>query len=111
MATYFTEPSRTFSEYLLIPGYTDERCVPQNVNLRTPLVKYRKGRQVSLRHWAHPVRYCRNTSKIVIARSEATWDRREYPWVQSPGTIHRTAQQFEASYREIATSELRSSSQ
>ena len=41
MATYFTEPSRTFSEYLLIPGYTDERCVPQNVSLKTPLVKYR----------------------------------------------------------------------
>ena len=43
MATYFTEPSHTFSEYLLVPGYTDERCIPQNVSLRTPLVKYRKG--------------------------------------------------------------------
>ncbi len=43
MATYFTEPSHTFSEYLLIPGYTDERCIPTNVSLRTPLVKYRKG--------------------------------------------------------------------
>ena len=43
MATYFTEPSHTFSEYLLIPGYTDERCIPANVSLRTPLVKYRKG--------------------------------------------------------------------
>ena len=41
MATYFTEPSHTFSEYLLIPGYTDERCVPGNVSLKTPLVKYR----------------------------------------------------------------------
>ncbi len=41
MATYLNEPSHTFSEYLLIPGYTDERCVPQNVSLRTPLVKYR----------------------------------------------------------------------
>ena len=46
MATYFTEPSRTFSEYLLIPGYTDERCVPQNVSLKTPLVKYRKGEEI-----------------------------------------------------------------
>ena len=45
MATYFNEPSRTFSEYLLIPGYTDERCVPQNVSLKTPLVKYRKGEE------------------------------------------------------------------
>ena len=42
MATYFTEPSHTFSEYLLVPGYTDERCIPSNVSLRTPLVKYRK---------------------------------------------------------------------
>ena len=41
MATYLNDPSRTFSEYLLIPGYTDERCVPQNVSLRTPLVKYK----------------------------------------------------------------------
>ena len=45
MATYFNEPSHTFSEYLLIPGYTDERCLPQNVSLRTPLVKYRKGEE------------------------------------------------------------------
>ena len=45
MATYFKEPSHTFSEYLLVPGYTDERCVPQNVSLRTPLVKYRKGKE------------------------------------------------------------------
>ena len=45
MATYFTEPSHTFSEYLLIPGYTDENCIPKNVSLRTPLVKYRKGKE------------------------------------------------------------------
>ena len=45
MATYLTEPSHTFSEYLLIPGYSDERCIPSNVSLRTPLVKYRKGKE------------------------------------------------------------------
>ena len=45
MATYISEPSHTFSEYLLIPGYTDERCIPSNVSLRTPLVKYRKGKE------------------------------------------------------------------
>ena len=45
MATYFNEPSHTFSEYLLIPGYTDERCIPQNVSLKTPLVKYKKGKE------------------------------------------------------------------
>ncbi len=45
MATYFSEPSHTFSEYLLIPGYTDERCIPANVSLKTPLVKYKKGQE------------------------------------------------------------------
>ena len=45
MAFYYAEPSRTFSEYLLIPGFTDENCVPDNVSLRTPLVKYRKGQE------------------------------------------------------------------
>ena len=45
MATYITEPSHTFSEYLLIPGYTDENCIPANVSLKTPLVKYRKGEE------------------------------------------------------------------
>ena len=45
MAYYYQEPSHTFSEYLLIPGYTDETCVPANVSLRTPLVKFRKGEE------------------------------------------------------------------
>ncbi len=43
MAYYYPEPSHTFSEYLLIPGYTSEDCIPDRVSLRTPLVKYRKG--------------------------------------------------------------------
>ncbi len=45
MAYYYKEPSHTFSEYLLIPGYTSEECIPDNVSLRTPLVKYRKGEE------------------------------------------------------------------
>jgi len=45
MAYYYSEPSRTFSEYLLVPGYTSEDCIPNNVSLRTPLVKYRKGQE------------------------------------------------------------------
>ena len=28
MAFYYSEPSRTFNEYLLIPGYTSETCIP-----------------------------------------------------------------------------------
>ncbi len=45
MAHYCTEPSRTFSEYLLIPGYTGPDCIPNNVDLSTPLCKYRKGEE------------------------------------------------------------------
>lgn len=48
MAYYYNEPSRTFSEYLLIPGYSGADCIPSNVSLRTPLVKYRKGEEPSL---------------------------------------------------------------
>ena len=43
MAYYFEEPSRTFGEYLLVPGYSSSECVPAAVSLETPLVKYRKG--------------------------------------------------------------------
>ncbi len=45
MATYFTEPSRTFGEYLLVPGYSSSECIPADVSLKTPLVKYRKGQE------------------------------------------------------------------
>ncbi len=47
MAHYCKEPSRTFSEYLLIPGYTGPDCIPNNVDLSTPLCKYRKGEEES----------------------------------------------------------------
>ena len=45
MAYYYPEPSHTFSEYLLVPGYTSPECIPANVSLRTPLTKYRKGQE------------------------------------------------------------------
>ena len=45
MAYYYSEPSHTFSEYLLIPGYTSEDCIPDRVSLKTPLVKFRKGQE------------------------------------------------------------------
>ncbi len=45
MAFIYSEPSHTFSEYLLIPGYTSEDCIPDRVSLKTPLVKYRKGQE------------------------------------------------------------------
>ncbi|MCQ2475109.1 MAG: IMP dehydrogenase [Clostridia bacterium] len=47
MAIYCQEPSRTFSEYLLIPGYTSRECIPANVSLKTPLCKFRKGEEES----------------------------------------------------------------
>ena len=43
MAHFYDEPCHTFSEYLLIPGYSSADCIPANVSLKTPLVKFRKG--------------------------------------------------------------------
>ncbi len=48
MATYLDEPSRTFSEYLLIPGYSSSECTVDHVNLTTPLVRYKKGEKPKL---------------------------------------------------------------
>lgn len=45
MAYYFSEPSHTFNEYLLVPGYSSADCIPANVSLRTPIVKFKKGTQ------------------------------------------------------------------
>ena len=48
MAFYFEEPSHTFSEYLLVPGYSSAECIPSNVSLRTPLVKFKKGEESAI---------------------------------------------------------------
>jgi len=48
MAHYYSEPSRTFSEYLLVPGYTSPECIPANVSLKTPLVKFKKGEESAI---------------------------------------------------------------
>ena len=48
MATFINEPAHTFNEYLLIPGYSSKDCIPANVSLKTPLVKYRKGEQPAI---------------------------------------------------------------
>lgn len=45
MAFYFNEPSHTFSEYLLVPGYSSSECMTSNVSLKTPLVKFKKGEE------------------------------------------------------------------
>ena len=48
MAYYFSEPSHTFNEYLLVPGYSSAECMPANVSLRTPIVKFKRGEQSAL---------------------------------------------------------------
>ena len=48
MAYFFEEPSHTFSEYLLVPGYSSAECVPAGVSLKTPVVKYRRGEEPPL---------------------------------------------------------------
>lgn len=48
MATYINEPAHTFNEYLLIPGYSGTNCIPANVSLKTPLVRYKKGEKPSI---------------------------------------------------------------
>ncbi len=43
MAYIINDTSRTFNEYLLIPGLTTKDCFPDKVSLKTALVKYHKG--------------------------------------------------------------------
>ena len=48
MAYILNDISRTFSEYLLIPRLTTKDCFPDKVNLKTPLVKFRKGNSAEI---------------------------------------------------------------
>ena len=48
MAKFINEPARTFNEYLLIPGLSKRNCIPENVSLKTPLVKFKKGQKPSI---------------------------------------------------------------
>ena len=48
MAKFINEPSHTFNEYLLIPGYSSSECIPANVSLKTPLVKFKKGEKSAI---------------------------------------------------------------
>ena len=45
MATILPDISRTFNEFLLLPNLTTEKCIPSNVSLRTPLVKFKRGEE------------------------------------------------------------------
>ena len=48
MAYYFEEPSRTFNEYLLVPGFSSKECTVDNVSLKTPVVKFKKGEEPAI---------------------------------------------------------------
>lgn len=48
MAIFINEPSHTFNEYLLIPGYSSDKCIPANVSLKTPLVRFKKGEESAI---------------------------------------------------------------
>lgn len=48
MAFIYDEPAHTFSEYLLVPGYSSSECIPANVSLKTPLVKFKKGEEPAM---------------------------------------------------------------
>ena len=48
MPTVLKDTSHTFSEYLLVPAYSSCECVPQNVSLVSPIVKFKRGEAPSL---------------------------------------------------------------
>ena len=48
MAYFYEEPSHTFSEYLLIPGYSSAECIPANVTLKTPVARFKKGEKSAI---------------------------------------------------------------
>ena len=48
MAYYFEEPSRTFNEYLLVPGFSSKNCTVDNVSLKTPVTKFKKGEEPAI---------------------------------------------------------------
>ncbi len=48
MAHYLNDISRTFSEFLLIPGLTTRDCTPNNIKLKAPLVKFKRGEQAAI---------------------------------------------------------------
>ena len=48
MAYFYEEQSHTFSEYLLVPGYSSSECIPSKVSLQTPVVRYKKGETAAI---------------------------------------------------------------
>ncbi|MCL1844140.1 MAG: IMP dehydrogenase [Defluviitaleaceae bacterium] len=48
MAMYFQQESRTFNEYLLVPGFSSTKCISANVSLKVPLVKHKRENEPTL---------------------------------------------------------------
>ena len=48
MSKILSDISRTFSEFLLLPNLTTEKCIPENVSLKTPIVKFKKNEEPKL---------------------------------------------------------------
>ena len=83
MAHFFSEASRTFSEYLLLPNLTTKECIPENVILRTPLVKFKVGQQ-PLSGSEYSVCFCNHASRFRSQLSNCTGETRRdilYLWV------------------------------
>lgn len=49
MAKIINEPSRTFGEYLLLPNLTTKDCIVENVNLSTPICRFKVGEEPELK--------------------------------------------------------------
>ena len=71
MAYFYEEPSRTFGEYLLVPGYSSAENVPTAVSLKTPLVKYRKGEEACPLEMNIPMPYCYRRGRRCRAEARA----------------------------------------
>ncbi|MDR2458006.1 MAG: IMP dehydrogenase [Clostridiales Family XIII bacterium] len=48
MAYFYEKSSRTFSEYLLIPGHSSKECLPEKVDLETPITKFKKNKKAKI---------------------------------------------------------------
>ena len=45
MSGFNNEISKTFSEFLLLPGLTTKNCLPENIDLKTPLTKFNRQKE------------------------------------------------------------------
>ena len=88
MAFYFNEPSHTFGEYLLVPGYSSSECIPANVSLKTPLVKYKKSREECRSDHEHSRWYLQSCSRYRMIKWQSLLQKRAvFPLFMVPRAI------------------------